>query len=250
MPCVCSRCLQHSKTLGLSLTAPSKPDLRKAFRAAAKLWHPDRFESNPRARKNAEEHFKLLQIAYRELWEHSESPVELPVETTPAPTVETPFANPKPAAAPLAISFSGAPNCFQAPDFPLYAQRIIADHMGDPENALAIVDLSRATSPAEAFSQYILFTVHGIFVRNAHKIISLLWYTELGDVQITDRRRYGKLRFWHKLAERLYGLQPRYSLLVYRRDKSPFCEFDDQMDDSVKKVVYNFLLRRKSENHR
>jgi hypothetical protein len=250
MPCVCPRCRQHSKTLGLTQAAPSKPAIRKAFRAAAKLWHPDRFENNPRAQKDAEEHFKLVQVAYRELWEHNETPVESSPESAPAPPVETPFARAEPAVALPTISFAGAPNCFEAPDFPLYAQQIIADHMGDPENALAIVDLSRTASPAGTFSQYILFTVHGIFVRNNHKIISLLWYTELGDVQITDRRGYGKLRFWHRLVEKLYGVQPRYSLLVYRRNKTLFCAFADEMDDSVKKVVYNFLLRRKSENHR
>ena len=87
-------------------------------------------------------------------------------------------------------------------------------------------------------------------MRNAHKIVSLLWYTDLGEVKLMVRRRYGKLRFWHKLVDKLYGAQPRYSILIYRRNGALFCAFADEMDDSAKKVVYNFLLRRKSENDR
>jgi hypothetical protein len=257
MPCVCQQCLQHSKTLGLGQTASSGAAIRKAFRAAAKLWHPDRFENNPRARKDAEEHFKRIQVAYRELWEHHqtprERPIEVPLEAAPEEPVETPFAEAKrtrPAAPFPSISFGGAPRCFLTPDFPRHAQQIIADHLGDPENALAIVDLSSGGSPADSFSQYILFTLHGILVRNAHKIVSLLWYTDLGEVKLMVRRRYGKLRFWHKLVDKLYGAQPRYSILIYRRNGALFCAFADEMDDSAKKVVYKFLLRRKSENDR
>jgi hypothetical protein len=260
MPCACQQCVRHSKTLGLEQTASSGDGIRKAFRAAAKLWHPDRFEDSSPAQKDAEEHFKLVQIAYRELWEHHESPREMPLEpywewpATPAPEqpVEDPFAETKwsrPVAPPPSISFNGAPRCFVAPDFPLHAQQIVADHLGDPENALAIVDLSSGESPADSFSQYILFTLHGILVRNAHKIVSLLWYSDLGDVQIIDRRGYGKLRFWHLLAERFLGVEPRYSLLIHRRNQTLFCAIADEMDDRIKKVVYNFLLRMKSENH-
>lgn len=250
MPCVCQQCLHHSKTLGLGQSASSAKVIRKAFRSAAKLWHPDRFENNPRAQKDAEEHFKQIQVAYRELWEHHESPREWPLETTHEPPAETPFSKPNRGAVPPSISFGGAPGCFVAPDFPPFAYRIVADHLGDPENVLAIVDLPGGESPSGSFSQFILFTIHGILVRNAHKIVSLLWYTDLGDVQIMDRRGYGKLRFWHHLAERFYGVRPKYSLLIHRRSGALFCAFADEMDDSVKKVVYNFLLRRKSENHR
>jgi len=190
----------------------------------------------------------LIQVAYRELWEHSETPLELPIDPPREQAAEIPFARAKPVVAPPAISFSGAPGCFVARDFPLDAQQIVADHLGDPENALAIIDLSSGGSSADSFSHYVLFTVHGILVRNARKIVSLLWYTDLGDVQFMDRHRYGKLRFWRKLAEKLYGVRRRYSLLIYRRSGALFCTFADEMDDSVKKVVYNFLLHRKSEN--
>jgi len=42
-----------------------------AYRAAAKRWHPDRFESDPARRTEAEERFKRVQVAFRELAEHS-----------------------------------------------------------------------------------------------------------------------------------------------------------------------------------
>ena len=56
MPCACTICLQHAKTLGLAPAPPSKTAIHKAYRAAAKLWHPDRFENNPTKRLEAEEH--------------------------------------------------------------------------------------------------------------------------------------------------------------------------------------------------
>jgi hypothetical protein len=247
MPCVCQRCLEHSRTLGLEQTAPSGDLIRKAFRAAAKLWHPDRFENDPRAQKAAEEHFKQIQVAYRELWEHNETPREWPVETPREQPVENPFAQSKRVVERPAIAFGGAPGCFTGPDFPFYTQQVIVDHLGNPEDALAFIDLSAGKAQEEALSQYVLFTVHGFFVRDARKIVSLLWYSDLEDVKLTERRGYGKLGLWRRLKERLYGVQPRYSLLIYGRNRTLFCRFDIQMDDSVKKVVYNFLLRRKSE---
>jgi len=250
MPCVCARCVQHSKTLGLTQASPTKAAMRKAFRAAAKRWHPDRFENNTRAQKDAEEHFKLVQVAYRELWDHDEHPVQPSLETAAQPPVETPFAKPKPPAPAPTIHFAGAPGCFNAPNFPPIAHPIIAHHLADPEHAIAFIDLSGPGSPPRSRSQFVLLTVDGIVVRDAHKLVSLLWYSDLGDVRITERRRYGKLNFWPRLVERLYGVRPKYALLVYRRTGSLFCAFADEMDDSVKKVVYNFLLRMKSETRR
>jgi hypothetical protein len=261
MPCICQQCLEHSKTLGLEKSASSGDAIRKAFRSAAKLWHPDRFENNPRARKDAEEHFKQIQVAYRELWEHHQSPLESPSETpaqpywewptrpAPEPSVEDPIPNPSPVPPPPSISFGDASRCFVGPHFPLHALEIIADHLGDSENAIAIVDLSLGGHSANSFSQFILFTIHGILVRTPRKIISILWYSDLGEVKLVNRREYGKLSFWHHLAEKLNEARPKYSLLIYRRNGVLFSTFDVQMDDSVKRVVYNFLLRRKYENH-
>lgn len=76
MPCVCERCLRHAKTLGFAPKIPAKAVIRRAYRAAAKLWHPDRFEKTPAKRAEAEERFKRIQVAYRELWEHCEAPAK------------------------------------------------------------------------------------------------------------------------------------------------------------------------------
>ena len=71
MPCVCEKCIENGKTLALDERGPSKAAIRKAYKIAAKRWHPDRFENNKVQRLEAEEHFKQVQIAYRELGEHS-----------------------------------------------------------------------------------------------------------------------------------------------------------------------------------
>jgi hypothetical protein len=46
-------------------------DLDASYRDFVKVWHPDRFEGQKELRNEAEEHFKQVQIAYRELGEHS-----------------------------------------------------------------------------------------------------------------------------------------------------------------------------------
>ena len=92
MPCVCESCARHARTLGLEQTPRSRAPLRKAFRAAAKLWHPDRFERDPVLRLEAEERFKQIQVAYRELTEHYEDPVQWLIEPAfSAPRGTEPF---------------------------------------------------------------------------------------------------------------------------------------------------------------
>lgn len=235
MPCVCDQCLQHARTLGLADRPASKTAIRKAYRAAAKLWHPDHFENYPIQRQAAEERFKQIQVAYREIWEHYQNPRQLPVEEAFKSTTK-PEANP-------AISFGNAPFCFVAPDFSLPAARVIERHLPEPGDALAIVDLSGAGSHAGTFSQFILFTRHGIFVRDALQVISLLWYSHLGEIKLADQRRNGRLPMQQRIAERLSGIQQKYALEIRRRDGSIFCSIAGQVDDSVKRVMYSFLLQ-------
>jgi hypothetical protein len=240
MPCACATCLQHAGTLRLSEKQVTKTTIRKAFRAQAKLWHPDRFENDEPKRLEAEEHFKQIQIAYRELWEHYENPVELPQE-------EEVFPKKRPEPDFPRISFGGAPGCFVAPNFSYHADRIVARHIANPENALAIVDLSGAWSKAGTFNQFILFTRDGIFVRDARNIISLLWYHHLGQISLVDQRKHGKLGFWQSTVERITGIEQKYALQISRRDGTPFCNICSEVDDSVKKVMYSFLLQMKSQ---
>ncbi|MGA2652213.1 MAG: J domain-containing protein [Terracidiphilus sp.] len=239
MPCACATCLHHARTLALADKQISKASIRKAFRAQAKLWHPDRFENDEPKRLEAEEHFKQIQVAYRELWEHHENPIQLPPEEEISPKR-------RPAPDFPHISFGGAPGCFVAPDFSYLAERIAARHLPNPENAVAIVDLSGAWSTAPTFKQFILFTRDGILLRNARQIISLLWYTHLGEISLVDQRKQGKLGIWQRIVERISGIEQKYALQIDRRDGTSFCIIGSQVDDSVKKVMYSFLLQMKS----
>jgi DnaJ domain len=241
MPCVCSRCEQHLRALGLIETPSSRAVLSKAFKAAAKLWHPDRFEQDQASRRLAEERFKQVQEAYRELGEHYENPVEWPIETAFAP-------KPKGDSVPYP-SFGSAPGCFVAPDFSPGAQRIIATEVRDPDQAVAIVDLSGPGSPPGTLAQYILLTRHGIFIRDSMNLLSLLWYDDLGEIRLTDRRKNGRLGFWPKMLERLSGTEQKYRLQIGRRDGGEFYSITGQVDDSIKKVIYNFLQQIRSERH-
>src|ERR1700761_3958746 len=95
MPCACSTCELNTRTLGAAQSLTTKVAIHKAYRAAAKLWHPDRFENNQGKRLEAEERFKRIQIAYRELCEHHEHPLRAarevefvtPVQRQRVPTI-------------------------------------------------------------------------------------------------------------------------------------------------------------------
>jgi DnaJ domain len=248
MPCACERCIQHSRTLGLTAKAPSKAAIRKAYRGAAKKWHPDRYENNPGKRLEAEEHFKLIQIAYRELWDHCETPEKTPekepVETGAAsqPSSKRPE--------PPSIYFGNAPGCFVTPNFPWNVWSVVAHHLQDNEQALAFVDLSASTSWRGNRSQYIFLTSYRIFVRDALNVISLLWYTDLGDVRFVSQQKHGRAGMWQRFLKKVWGTQDKYSLVIKRHTGAPFFSIDGQTDDRVKKVIHDFLLQMKQQvNH-
>jgi hypothetical protein len=262
MPCVCEQCVEHGKALGLAQTGPSKVAIRKAYKVAAKRWHPDRFGHNEVQRLEAEERFKLIQVAYRELSEHCESPQELPVEDipvsadadsadgdtfarrrdsgdfrdAPAPVQETP-----------SIFFGNLSGCFTAPNFSAAGNRIIlASRMEPTEKPLAFVDLSHGLKHDGNPSQYVLLTSYRMIVRNALNIVAFLWFTDLGQVGFIDRLTHGKHRLWKSLVEAI-GLDPKYSLVIDRHNGSHFHTIANEADDRVKKVIYNFLLKQKPQ---
>lgn len=245
MPCACERCLEHSRTLGLAGKAPSRAAVRKAFKGAARQWHPDRFENNPGQRLEAEERFKLIQVAYRELWEHIETPV---VALAP----EQEHADTPPAARPSAktempeIFFGNLPGCFTAPGFPGSVWLAIADQLQPNEQAVAFVDLSAGGSWAGNRSRFILLTSYRIIVRDVYNVISLLWYTDLGDVLFIDQQE-GKTRFWQKIVNDIKGPGQRYTLEIKRHNGAPFFAIEGQTDDRVKRVIYNFLVQIKQQ---
>jgi len=234
MPCDCDQCRWHSKTLGLEVGAPSKEAIRKAYRETAKRCHPDRFERNPGLRAEAEERFKQVQVAYQELEKHRKAPVERPVEGI--------FRRP---VAPPSISFGGAPGCLVGPHFPARVEEIIAEFRNPFGTILAIVDLEGPRPVGDAFSQFLLLASEGIIVRDARQVVSLLWYADLGELKLVDRRKKGKLSLWQEIVERVRGSQPNYSLQILRHDGTLFYSISGQVDDSVKTVIYKFLKRQK-----
>ena len=251
MPCVCSTCVQHGEVLGLAQRGPSKAAIRKAYKAAARHWHPDRFEKNPTQRHEAEEHFKLIQVAYRELSEHYENPEQLPVEdlapSAVAAAVSDALAEVSPKDDTPSLFFGNLPGCYTAPHFNAAANRIILTVRMEPaEKPLAFIDLSHGVRQDGNPSQYVLLTSYRIIVRNALNIVAFLWFTDLGEIGFIDRMTHGKPRLWQRVVETL-DLEPKYSLVIHRHDGSPFHALEGEADDRVKKVIYNFLRQIQSQ---
>jgi len=86
-------------------------------------------------------------------------------------------------------------------------------------------------------------------MRDARGIVSLLWYKDLGEVNLIDKRRNGKLGLSQRLIETISGSQHNYSFQIYRSDRALFFSITNQVDDNVKIVIYNFLLQQKTQVH-
>ena len=248
--------------MGLDQCPRTRAALRKGYRTAAKLWHPDRFERDPAKRTYAEEHFKQIQIAYRELTEHFDNPVLWLIETASSTTRDVePFNaasyhaepdrndsdNASPQGAPRAVRFTppiffgGAPGCYVAPDFSASADHIIMEHVREPDCALAIVDLTGPGSPPGTLAQFILLTDQGVVVRDIRNIVSLLWYSDMGEVRLALKRRSALAGVAHRIFERLSGTEQKYALEIWRSNGTLFHSIAGQVDDSIKKIIYNFL---------
>jgi DnaJ domain len=239
MPCACERCLRHSRTLGLPAKPPTKTAIRRAYRASAKLWHPDRYENNPVKRLEAEEHFKRIQVAYRELWDHCEVPEKTPIHrTNDSPPQEY---------APPTIFFGDSPGCFTCPHFPPGVVDVIVPHLQDTESAVAFVDLSATGVRREIGSQYVLLTSRRIIVRDAMSVVSLLWYSDLGEILFLNRQEHGRVSIWERVVEKTWGIKHRYLLEINRLNGTHFYSIAGQAHDNVKKVIYNFLLQMKRQ---
>ena len=241
MPCVCKQCLEHSRTLGIKHTPASRSTIHKAFRASAKLWHPDRFEHDQGKRMAAEERFKRIQVAFRELSEHFESPEIWPVEAEiTTPTGREPLPS---------ISFAGAPGCFVAPHFPRHVEEIIfSTGLADTEGAIGFVNLTPAGSISERPAQYILLTSHRMYMRDETRTIAVIWYTDLGEIKLVDQDASSNDSIWRRFRELIAGPVPRYSLQIHRLNGAHFYSLAGQTDDRVKKVIYNFLRQMKSQS--
>lgn len=245
MACACDRCARNARTLDLAQSALRRPVLRKAFRAAAKRWHPDRFENEPEKRLQAEEQFKLVQVAYRELWEHCDE------EETETESAAAAWATPTPPAAKAEeappLFFGGAPGCYVAPHLPRQADRIVSEILEGTECVAALLDLSAGMGRSGNLSDILVLTNYRLIVRNPQNIIALLWYTDLGAVQLVDHWKDGKPSLWQQLAEQVAGREQRFELRIHGRDGKPFRSLGGETDDSAKKVVYNFLLQKRRQ---
>lgn len=239
MPCACSSCLLHSRTLGAEQSLATKAAIHKAYRAAAKLWHPDRFEDNQRKRLEAEERFKRIQIAYRELCEHHEHPIRAPREAE--------FVAPVQRRRVPTIAFGNdAPGCFAAPHFPDEVQRWIeGTRLDSTEKPVGFIDLFQGRS---RITRYILLTDHKMYIRDATDILYVIWYSDIGEVTLIDRHAEKQPGAFQKLTDAIAGRTHRYSLRITHANGKIFRDLDEQPDDRIKKVIYNFLLQMKSKS--
>jgi hypothetical protein len=291
MSCSCARCMEHYRTLGIAFGVPSESALQAAYGEALKQWNPDQYEDYPSLRADAEDHLKQVQLAYRELKEHSATPGGLPVERAAKPEdaplisrpISEPFSRPvsdsfsrpspepfsspvsepaspsisQPIAGPVSpsfseiaspsISFGDAPGCQTAPHFTEKIEEIINRHRGKLGMALAIVDLGGAR--AGSYSQFLLLAAAGILVRDYRQNISLLWYRDMGEVNLIDKHKSGKSGFSNMLFGKLASGQPKYELQIFRSDGTHFFSITDPVDDHVKKVIDDFLLSQKTQVH-
>jgi DnaJ domain len=235
MACVCKSCIHHFRILGVTHPPSSKAGIHRAYRAEAKLWHPDKFEGNLKKRAEAEERFKRIHAAYQALCVHFENPTkELPEADFVSPIRKIP--TPK-------IVLGDEPGCFVAPNFPERVREVIAvARLEASDPPVAFIELSPGT-PSN--SQFILLTGHRMYVRDSKGLLSVVWYSDLGSIRLVDRKDE-KQGAWQKLAEKIAGKTQTCSLQIDRLDLSRFHAFTDRPDDRVKKVVYNFLRQMKS----
>jgi len=241
MACVCRTCLQHLPVLGIANPPKSKAGIHKAYRAAAKLWHPDRYENNQRKRLEAEEQFKRIQIAYRELCEHFDSPQRRLVEREYTSQTFT--------TGPPTIFFGDAHHCFSVAYFPEGIERLIVDAaLGGAETAVGFVNLSGTLLERQIPARYVLLTNHRLFIRDASELVHVLWYADLGDIEYIDLNSTKDHRGWQRIVRWFSDREQRYVLRIQRRNGTEFYSLMDKPDDRVKKVIYNFLQQMKSES--
>jgi curved DNA-binding protein CbpA len=242
MSCTCEACREHARTLGLARWPASKKAVHRAYRSAAKLWHPDRFANDETKIHEAEERFKLLQVAYSELTVHNrDESAEEVSEESGVSEQHAPEVEPKPNPMPRHIPFASAPGCYSLSQFPPQAQAAVARHLGLYDYAVAIADLSGDGS----FERFFLLASHGVIVKEASGSISLLLYEDLGRIEIENRESAGKIGFLGKIVEELTGARQRFSLEIFRRRGVLFCSLTGQLEDAAKIAIYQYLTRKK-----
>jgi DnaJ domain len=241
MACVCKSCVDHAHTLGAAQALTSKTAIHKAYRAAAKRWHPDRFPNDERKRHEAEDRFKRIHAAYEALCEH----LETPVRTTQEAESDAEFVTPIQSFFMPTIFFGDAPGCYAAPDFPPAVQACIAAARPDAsEKPVGFINLIPEKT---RISEFILLTNHRMYIRDANEILSTVWYNDLDEIRLIDNHAGKQPSAWQRIAESVAGKGPRYTLEIGRYNGKHFYTLDERPSDRVKKVVYNFLRQMKSK---
>ncbi len=192
-------------------------------------------------RAEAEEHLKHIQIAYKQLQEHNGAAVTAPVEVAPPSRVSEQSAEltpEKPAAEAPTLSLGGAPGTQTGPHFTQEVEEIVSQHIGKLGTALAIVDLTGSNR----YSQFLLLAQLGLMARDGRNIVSLLWYKDMGEIRLIDKQ--SKSGMWQSLTGGSSS-QSKYVLEIYRNNGMLFLSIAGQVNDNVKKIIYDFLLNRK-----
>ncbi len=217
---------------------PSETEIQEAYKEGVKQWHPDLYENFASLRADAEEHFKQIQVAYRGLTEHNTGSVaEVKVEKV--------VVQPRREEAP-AISFGDAPGCLTEKQFTSEIKEMVAPHMGKLGLAHGIVDISGRRSRTGDFPQFLLLASRGIMMRDSRNMISVLWYTDMGEIKLIDQRKQGKASGWQRFVGGLSGSSDCV-LQIDRSNGANFYTISNQVDDSVKTVIYEFLVRQKPQ---
>ena len=97
-------------------------------------------------------------------------------------------------------------------------------------------------------SRYILLTNHKMYIRDSTDILGVIWYSDLGEIRLIELHPEKKAGAWQKIATKIAGKAQRYTLRICYLNGKVFRELKEQPDDSIKKVIYNFLLQMKSES--
>jgi hypothetical protein len=271
MSCGCRSCHENASLLGMASGAPTADEMRKAYKRAAKAWHPDRFARDVAKRLEAEEHFKLIQIAYRELSEHNpdgwmpktlfQSRYEPQVPSASTPLWATPFEgmhvegvesagfkkteepvrkNPFVSDISQSEFFAGVPGCYPVQKFPPQADTIAHRYLGVTDFAYVAIDLSGG----ERFDEFLMMTTKGILGRNHLQRVALLPYEEMGELRIGGKE---SLSWWRRMTVS-FSEDFVWTLEIYKRDGTLFHSLSEKANDEVKRAVYTFLQYRKMPN--
>jgi len=249
MPCDCNRCRLHHLTLGLDQEPASAGEIREAYRDAVQVWHPDRFEGNQRLRQRAEEQFKRVQVAYRELVEHEP-------KAAAASAPRGPVRNNRPAPSrnrvPQRISFGDTPGCYVATNIPPRIVNIVREQMGSAEVVLGAIELSEtgliAGSTHESHEadsslkdlRFLALTNNGLVVNEGGRKDSCVRYEDVGDLKIEPVFPI------FLMNDPPFPLRKQLGLRIERADNSCFCVLWYSRDDSVVRTVHDFLQEMKA----